>query len=95
MTPADFATGTAPAGPGWPLRGYELALLISQHAYDMSADLELTLVEPDPPSLALAGDRAVQLVAAELARAQARVVSANRGTNLDDACRGSGIGPRS
>jgi len=67
-----------PPGPGWPLRGYELALLISQHACDMSADLELTVVEPDPPPLALAGDRAVQLVAAELERAQTRVVSANQ-----------------
>jgi sulfide:quinone oxidoreductase len=67
-----------PAGPGWPLRGYELALMISQHACDMSADLELTVVEPDPPPLALAGDRAVQLVAAELERAQTRVVSANQ-----------------
>jgi sulfide:quinone oxidoreductase len=67
-----------PAGPGWPLRGYELALMISEHACDMSADLELTVVEPDPPPLALAGDRAVQLVAAELERAQTRVVSANQ-----------------
>jgi sulfide:quinone oxidoreductase len=67
-----------PPGPGWPLRGYELALLISQHAYAMSADLELTVVEPDPPPLTLAGDRAVQLVAAELERAQIAVVFANQ-----------------
>jgi sulfide:quinone oxidoreductase len=67
-----------PPGPGWPLRGYELALLISQHAYDMSADLELTVVEPDPRPLALAGDHAVQLVAAELERAQIAVASANQ-----------------
>ena len=44
----------------------------------MSADLELTVIEPDPPPLALADDRAVQLVAAELERAQTRVVSANQ-----------------
>src|SRR6266550_1042687 len=67
-----------PAGPVWPLRGYELALLISQHAYDMSADLELTIVEPDPPPLALEGDHAVQLVAEELERAHITRLSANQ-----------------
>jgi sulfide:quinone oxidoreductase len=67
-----------PAGPGWPLRGYELALVISRHAYDMSVDLDLTIVEPDPPPLALAGDRAMQLVGEELARAQIAVVSADQ-----------------
>jgi sulfide:quinone oxidoreductase len=66
-----------PPGPGWALRGYELALVISQHAYDMSADLELTIVEPDPPLLTLAGDRAVQLVSKEFERARIAVVSAN------------------
>jgi sulfide:quinone oxidoreductase len=44
----------------------------------MSADLELTIVEPDPPTLARAGDRAVQLVAEELERAQISRVSANQ-----------------
>jgi len=67
-----------PPGPGWPLRGYELALVISRHAYDMSVDLDVTIVEPDPPPLALAGDRAVQLVAEELARAQIAVLSADQ-----------------
>jgi sulfide:quinone oxidoreductase len=67
-----------PAGPVWPLRGYELALLISQHAYDMSADLELTIVEPDPPPLALVGDHAVQLVSEELERAHITRLSANQ-----------------
>ena len=67
-----------PPGPSWPLRGYELALLISQHAYDMEADLELTVVEPDPSPLAVAGDRAVQLVAKELERAMIALMSANQ-----------------
>ena len=66
-----------PPGPGWPLRGYELALVINQDAYGMSADLEVTIVEPDPAPLALAGERAVQLVVAELERAQIARVSAN------------------
>jgi sulfide:quinone oxidoreductase len=67
-----------PPGPVWPLRGYELALLISQHAYDNSADLEVTIVEPDPPPLALAGDHAVQLVSEELERAHIMRLSANQ-----------------
>ena len=67
-----------PAGPVWPLRGYELALLISEHAYGMSADLELTIVEPDPPPLAVAGDHAVQLVSEELERAHITRLSANQ-----------------
>jgi sulfide:quinone oxidoreductase len=67
-----------PAGPVWPLRGYELALQISQHAYDMSADLELRIVEPDPPPLALAGHHAVQLISEELERARIARLSANQ-----------------
>ncbi len=67
-----------PAGPVWPLRGYELALLMSQDADDMSADLELTIVEPDPPPLALVGDHAVQLVSEVLERAHITRLSANR-----------------
>jgi sulfide:quinone oxidoreductase len=66
-----------PPGPGWPLRAYELALEIRRHAYDMSADLDLTIVQPDPPPLALAGDRAVEMVDAELERAEIAVVTAD------------------
>src|SRR5437588_11322470 len=55
-----------PTGPGWPPRGYELALIISQRAWHLSADLQLTVVEPDPPPFALAGDRAVRPVGPEL-----------------------------
>jgi sulfide:quinone oxidoreductase len=77
-----------PAGPVWPLRGYELALLMSQDAYGMSADLELTIVEPDPSPLALVGDHAVQLVSEELERAHitrlpANQVSLKRGHQLE------------
>jgi len=67
-----------PAGPVWPLRGYELALLMSQDAYGMSADLEVTIVEPDPPPLALLGDHAVQLISHELGRAHITRLFANQ-----------------
>jgi sulfide:quinone oxidoreductase len=79
----DFEEGYAerlavviPRGPGWPLRGYELALLITLGAYDMSVDVHTTIVQPEPPPLALLGDRAVGAVAAELERAGIAVVSA-------------------
>jgi sulfide:quinone oxidoreductase len=65
-----------PPGPGWPLRGYELALLITMGAYDMSVDIQTTIVQPDPPPLALLGDRAVRTIAAELERAGIAVVPA-------------------
>jgi sulfide:quinone oxidoreductase len=79
----DFQEGYAtrlavviPPGPGWPLRGYELALLVTLRAFDMSVDPQTTLVVPDPPPLALLGDRAVSAVDAELRRAGITVTSA-------------------
>jgi sulfide:quinone oxidoreductase len=65
-----------PPGPGWPLRGYELALLITQRAYDLSVDIHTTIVQPEPPPLALLGDRAVSGIASELERAGIAVVPA-------------------
>jgi sulfide:quinone oxidoreductase len=58
-----------PPGPGWPLRGYELALLVARNAEEMSAELQTTIVRPEPPPLALLGDHAVSVIAAELERA--------------------------
>jgi sulfide:quinone oxidoreductase len=65
-----------PPGPGWPLRGYELALLITQRAYDLSVDIQTTIVQPEPPPLALLGDRAVSGIASELEQAGIAVVPA-------------------
>ena len=65
-----------PPGPGWLLRGYELALLVAWHAHGMSVELETTIVRPEPPPLALLGDRAVHAIAAELERAGVAVVAA-------------------
>src|SRR5262249_24097172 len=38
-----------PPGPGWPLRGYELALLITDDARAAGFEVETTLVEPSTP----------------------------------------------
>jgi len=65
-----------PPGPGWPLRGYELALLIALDANAMGAELRTILVTPEPPPLTLLGPRAVQAVSEELHRAGVTVVSA-------------------
>jgi sulfide:quinone oxidoreductase len=66
-----------PAGPGWPLRGYELALLIALDAKAMGAELKTILVTPQPPPLTLLGGAAVQAVSEELDRAGVTVVSAD------------------
>jgi sulfide:quinone oxidoreductase len=65
-----------PPGPAWPLRGYELALLIAIEARGMSSDLQTTIVTPEPSPLAALGSRAVELVSDELTRAGVDVVSA-------------------
>ena len=65
-----------PPGPGWPLRGYELALLIALDATAMGAELKTILITPEPPPLTLLGGAAVEAVSAELDRAGVSVVSA-------------------
>jgi sulfide:quinone oxidoreductase len=65
-----------PPGPGWPLRGYELALTIALHAKGMSADHRTTLVTPEPTPLEVLGPRAVELVSDELEKAGVEVVAA-------------------
>jgi sulfide:quinone oxidoreductase len=65
-----------PSGPGWPLRGYELALLIKLEAASMSEDVQVTLIRPEAPPLAQFGKRAEELVAKELERAEIAVAAA-------------------
>jgi sulfide:quinone oxidoreductase len=55
-----------PSGPVWPLPAYELALMIARQAWGMSAELELTLVTPEPRPLARFGARASAAVADDL-----------------------------
>jgi sulfide:quinone oxidoreductase len=67
-----------PPGPAWPLRGYELALIIALEAYSMSADHRTTLVTPEATPLELLGPGAVEAVSNELEKAGVAVVSAAR-----------------
>lgn len=45
----------APSPMGWPLPMYELALMAARRAYDMNADLSITIVTPDDAPLSLFG----------------------------------------
>jgi sulfide:quinone oxidoreductase len=69
-----------PPGPGWPLRGYELAIFISNEAKSVSVDLETTIVTPEPSPLQALGSKAVATVSDELQRAGVELVS---GTSAD------------
>jgi sulfide:quinone oxidoreductase len=51
-----------PAGPGWPLPLYELALLSANHARERGQAIELTVVTPEREPLALFGAEASALV---------------------------------
>jgi sulfide:quinone oxidoreductase len=44
-----------PSGPTWPLPIYELALLCAGRAYDMDADMSVTIVTPEDEPLAIFG----------------------------------------
>jgi sulfide:quinone oxidoreductase len=66
-----------PPGPGWPLRGYELAIFISKEATSVSAELETTIVTPEPSPLEALGSKAVEMVSRELEQAGVEVVSGN------------------
>jgi sulfide:quinone oxidoreductase len=66
-----------PPGPGWPLRGYELALFITLQARTMGAELRTTIIRPEPPPLAALGSRATTSIAKELERAGVSVVGAD------------------
>jgi sulfide:quinone oxidoreductase len=67
-----------PPGPAWPLRGYELAVFIARHAKGMSAELDTTIVTPEPSPLAALGSRALEQLSNELALAGVDVVSTAR-----------------
>jgi sulfide:quinone oxidoreductase len=62
-----------PAGPGWPLAAYELALLIARDARGMGMNPEITLVTPEDAPLAIFGSRAIELMSEELARGGVRL----------------------
>jgi sulfide:quinone oxidoreductase len=52
-----------PEGASWPLPLYELALMLAERAYDMSASLEIHIVTPEATPLAAFGPEASREVA--------------------------------
>jgi sulfide:quinone oxidoreductase len=64
------------AGPGWPLPLYELALMTSRAAYDMSAEVSCFVVTPEHMPLEVFGDRASRKVADLLARHHVQLITA-------------------
>lgn len=55
-----------PPGCSWPLPLHELALMTAERAYDMCADVDLTLVTPEPRVLDILGDAISDDVSARL-----------------------------
>ena len=64
-----------PPGPGWPLRGYELALLVALDAKASNVAVQTTVITAEHAPLDLLGPRSAELVAAELERAGIAVVA--------------------
>ncbi len=62
--------------PGWPLPLYELALMTSRAAYDMSAEVSVFLVTPERQALEVFGDRPGRAVADLMARHHVELVTA-------------------
>jgi sulfide:quinone oxidoreductase len=67
-----------PTGPVWPLRGYELALILTEDARGMGLEIETSLVTPERSPLEMLGDEAVTAVSEALREADVTVVFANQ-----------------
>jgi sulfide:quinone oxidoreductase len=67
-----------PSGPVWPLRGYELALILTQDARGMGLEIETSLVTPERSPLEMLGDEAVTAVSDALREAGVAVIFANQ-----------------
>jgi sulfide:quinone oxidoreductase len=65
-----------PSGAVWPLRAYELALIITRDANDMGVDVQTTIITPQPSPLAILGPRPLELVSKELEQMGVSVRSA-------------------
>jgi sulfide:quinone oxidoreductase len=66
-----------PAGPGWPLRGFELALVVALEAKSMGAALQTTIVRAAPEPLADLGPRFAESIEGELEQAGVAVRAAD------------------
>lgn len=60
----------------WPLPVYELALMTAERAWDMQADLAITILTPEAAPLAVFGEGASQGLARLLARRGIKVITA-------------------
>ncbi len=67
-----------PSGPVWPLRGYELALILTHDARGMGLEIETSLVTPERSPLEMLGDEAVTAVSDALREVGVAVVFANQ-----------------
>jgi sulfide:quinone oxidoreductase len=67
-----------PSGPVWPLRGYELAVFLTQDARGMGLGIETSLITPERSPLEMLGDQAVTAVADALREVGVAVVFANQ-----------------
>ncbi len=67
-----------PSGPVWPLRGYELALILTQDARGMGLKIETSLVTPERSPLEMLGDEAVTAVSDALREVGVAVVFADQ-----------------
>jgi sulfide:quinone oxidoreductase len=64
----------SPGRMAWPLPLYELALMTAARAYDMSIELDVTIVTPEDRPLAIFGQNASGAVAGLLERAKIRMI---------------------
>ena len=67
-----------PSGPVWPLRGYELALIVTRDAGGMGFDIETSLVTPERSPLEMLGKEAVTAVSDAMREAGVAVVLADQ-----------------
>jgi len=73
-----------PARMGWQLPAYELALMMAGRAYDMSAEVAITIVTDEPAPLALFGETVSERVAEILARAGVDVLTSSTAETPQD-----------
>ena len=67
-----------PTPISWPLPGYELALMASERAWDMQAELDVTLLTPERAPLEMFGQTVSGALAAMLAERRIEVVPSAR-----------------
>ena len=67
-----------PSGPVWPLRGYELAIFLTQDARGMGLGIETSLITPERSPLEMLGEEAVTAVSDALREVGVTVVFANQ-----------------